>query len=163
MEAPTLDEQVADVARQERIKVLAAEADARWAAKGSYMDRPGHEKGQAQAVPAPALDTERTQPQAQSVRSPGDEDVVSRGATASGTAAGGNDERIDEQRQQQQQQQKKKKKKKAATKERGDDPWKNADARRGGPSETWQPEAWNPTTTTTTNTTKSASPKKGKR
>lgn len=25
-----------------------------------------------------------------------------------------------------------------------EDPWKTADARRGGPSETWQPQAWDP-------------------
>ncbi|KAI1373347.1 hypothetical protein F4677DRAFT_448423 [Hypoxylon crocopeplum] len=57
--APTLDEQASDVARQERVKVLAAEADARWEAKPSLLDVPGREKGQ----PVPTLDTGRTQPQ----------------------------------------------------------------------------------------------------
>jgi NADH dehydrogenase [ubiquinone] 1 alpha subcomplex assembly factor 2 len=59
---PSLAEQTADVARQDRLKILAAEADARWAAKPSLMDMPGKgDKGQA----VPALDTGKTQPQEQ--------------------------------------------------------------------------------------------------
>ncbi|KAH8205735.1 hypothetical protein TruAng_000011 [Truncatella angustata] len=59
---PSLAEQSADVARQDRIRVLAAEADARWEAKPSLADMPGRgEKSQ----PAPALDTDRTQPHIQ--------------------------------------------------------------------------------------------------
>ncbi|OTA60836.1 hypothetical protein K449DRAFT_396119 [Hypoxylon sp. EC38] len=56
---PTLEEQASDVARQERIKLLAAEADARWEAKPSLLDAPGREKGQ----PVPPLNTGRTKPQ----------------------------------------------------------------------------------------------------
>ncbi|KAF7542185.1 hypothetical protein G7Z17_g11809 [Cylindrodendrum hubeiense] len=37
---PTLDEQEDDVVRQERIKVLAAQADARWEAKARVMEAP---------------------------------------------------------------------------------------------------------------------------
>lgn len=37
---PTLDEQRQDVARQERMKVLALQADQRWAAKPSALDAP---------------------------------------------------------------------------------------------------------------------------
>ncbi|KAK0646137.1 hypothetical protein B0T16DRAFT_458091 [Cercophora newfieldiana] len=48
-EPPSLDEQKADVARQERMKVLAAQADARWAAKPSLL---GSDQTSA---PAPAL------------------------------------------------------------------------------------------------------------
>ncbi|KAI5925008.1 hypothetical protein F4810DRAFT_662520 [Camillea tinctor] len=40
-DAPTLSEQAADAARQERMRVLAAEADARWAAKPSLLEMPG--------------------------------------------------------------------------------------------------------------------------
>ncbi|KAI0016295.1 hypothetical protein F4780DRAFT_783351 [Xylariomycetidae sp. FL0641] len=58
---PSLNEQAADVARQERLKVLAAEADARWEAKPSLLDHPGQAKGQ----PVPPLNTEKTQPQEQ--------------------------------------------------------------------------------------------------
>lgn len=39
-EAPTIDEQQYEVARQARMKYLAAEADARWAAKPSAVDAP---------------------------------------------------------------------------------------------------------------------------
>ncbi|KAF2643584.1 hypothetical protein P280DRAFT_478339 [Massarina eburnea CBS 473.64] len=43
-EAPSIAEQQADVYRQDRMKVLAAQADARWAAKPSALDAP--DKGQ---------------------------------------------------------------------------------------------------------------------
>jgi NADH dehydrogenase [ubiquinone] 1 alpha subcomplex assembly factor 2 len=39
-EAPTLEEQRLDVLRQQRMKVLAAEADARWAGKESFLVAP---------------------------------------------------------------------------------------------------------------------------
>ncbi|KAK7179971.1 hypothetical protein DPSP01_009860 [Paraphaeosphaeria sporulosa] len=39
-EAPTMEEQQAEAMRQERIKLLAAQADARWAAKPSAVDAP---------------------------------------------------------------------------------------------------------------------------
>lgn len=39
-EPPTLQEQSVEAMRQERIKVLAAEADARWKAKPSLLDMP---------------------------------------------------------------------------------------------------------------------------
>ncbi|TRX91171.1 hypothetical protein FHL15_007959 [Xylaria flabelliformis] len=38
---PTMQEQIAELQRQARIKVLAAEADARWEAKDSLLDMPG--------------------------------------------------------------------------------------------------------------------------
>ncbi|KAI1754169.1 hypothetical protein F4782DRAFT_45435 [Xylaria castorea] len=38
---PTMQEQIAELQRQARIKVLAAEADARWEAKDSLLNRPG--------------------------------------------------------------------------------------------------------------------------
>ncbi|KAI0452188.1 hypothetical protein F5B21DRAFT_506498 [Xylaria acuta] len=38
---PTMQEQVAELQRQARVKVLAAEADARWEAKDSLLDMPG--------------------------------------------------------------------------------------------------------------------------
>ena len=39
-EPPSIAEQRADIVRQERMKILAAEADARWAAKPSALDAP---------------------------------------------------------------------------------------------------------------------------
>ncbi|KAF3060051.1 hypothetical protein GL218_04746 [Daldinia childiae] len=61
---PTLDEQAGDVVRQERIKVLAAEADARWEAKPSLVGVPGRERGQ----PVPPLNAGQTQPQEHAAR-----------------------------------------------------------------------------------------------
>lgn len=52
-EPPSLAEQTQDVARQARIKLLAAEADARWDAKPSLSDMPVREPKQA----LPASDT----------------------------------------------------------------------------------------------------------
>jgi len=43
---PSLTEQSHDIIRQENLKVLAAEADARWAAKPSFLDSPGQARGQ---------------------------------------------------------------------------------------------------------------------
>ncbi|RFU34522.1 hypothetical protein B7463_g1825, partial [Scytalidium lignicola] len=39
---PSLSEQSSDIVRQETLKVLAAEADRRWAAKPSFLDAPEH-------------------------------------------------------------------------------------------------------------------------
>lgn len=55
---PSLQEQIQDVQRQEKMKILAAQADARWEAKPRVMDAPGREHGQ----PIPALSTMRSQP-----------------------------------------------------------------------------------------------------
>ncbi|XDG01424.1 hypothetical protein ABKA04_001039 [Annulohypoxylon sp. FPYF3050] len=109
-EAPTLDEQAQDLVRREQMKVLAAQADARWEAKPSYLDAPGapgKEKGQ----PVPPFDTGKNQPQEQAARQ------------ASARSEQGK-----------------------KTEQEKDDPWKKA-ARSTGPGETWQPEAWNPTST----------------
>lgn len=55
---PSLEEQTREAFRQERMKVLAAQADARWEAKPRVMDAPGQETGQ----PLPTLNTAQTQP-----------------------------------------------------------------------------------------------------
>ncbi|OLN81472.1 NADH-ubiquinone oxidoreductase assembly factor N7BML [Colletotrichum chlorophyti] len=55
---PTLEEQSREAFRQERMKVLAAQADARWEAKPRLTDAPGQETGQ----PLPALNTAQSQP-----------------------------------------------------------------------------------------------------
>jgi NADH dehydrogenase [ubiquinone] 1 alpha subcomplex assembly factor 2 len=51
---PSLGEQSQDIIRQQNLKVLAAEADARWAAKPSFLDSPGQARGQ----PFPSLEAE---------------------------------------------------------------------------------------------------------
>lgn len=65
---PTLEEQAQEVGRQERMKILAAQADARWEAKPRVMDAPGRAQGQ----PVPALNTAQTQPNAPEMTSAND-------------------------------------------------------------------------------------------
>lgn len=72
---PSLQEQAADVTRQNKMKMLAARADARWEAKPRVMDAPGRQHGQ----PVPALDTAKTQPNAPESKAVNDD------ATASAT------------------------------------------------------------------------------
>lgn len=112
-EAPSLREQAAEMARQEQMKVRAAEADARWAAKPSMMDRPPEQKGQLD----PPLNTGEAQPQEQAATDQRPTPDGSERETAVETSAppGG--------------------------REMKKDPWK----RPTGPSETWQPDAWTPT------------------
>lgn len=106
---PSLAEQQAEVARQENMKTLAAQADARWQAKPSLVDMPVKgNKGQ----PVPALNTVATQSQEQAAQ-------ARQGETGHREGTNG------------------------APKVQ-EDPWKKAAS---GPSETWQPTAWSPTTT----------------
>ncbi|KAI0480150.1 hypothetical protein GGR56DRAFT_255558 [Xylariaceae sp. FL0804] len=137
---PSLAEQRADVARRDRARALAAEADARWEAKPSLLDRPPpppsttdtkekHNKVEGRAEeankhqqPAPPLDTGRTQPQEQAAamrQDPaGPPPPV---ADGDGGGRGGGS-------------------KKPKAPAQAEDPWKRA----SGPSERWQPEAWTP-------------------
>ncbi|CAH0026850.1 unnamed protein product [Clonostachys rhizophaga] len=58
---PSLEEQHGDVARQARMKKLAAEADARWEAKPRVMDAPGATSGQpVRALGSASADPEST-------------------------------------------------------------------------------------------------------
>ncbi|KAM0463773.1 hypothetical protein ACHAO4_000496 [Trichoderma viride] len=50
-EAPTMEEQRAELVRQERMKLLAAEADARWEAKPRVMEAPRGEEEEARRLP----------------------------------------------------------------------------------------------------------------
>jgi len=130
-EPPSVDEQRSDLLRQERIKVLAAEADARWAAKPSYIDGP--EMGQA----APPL------------RSPRREDGPNPAGTLAEdvreTMSSGN--RPDEEPGSSKKEtwgvlQEEEKEKMRTGKQPETDPWKQADA--GVPGQNWQPQGWNP-------------------
>lgn len=93
------------------MKVLAADADARWEAKPSFLDAPGKERGQ----PVPPLNTART------MQLPSQEERAAAPESATRNAA---------QRE---------------TPPGKEDPWKRAKAT--APGETWQPEAWSPTST----------------
>ncbi|KAK2605473.1 hypothetical protein N8I77_008307 [Diaporthe amygdali] len=118
---PSIQEQHAEVRRQHQMKYLAAEADARWAAKPSLLEADGAGAGApgqpGAGQPVPALE--------------------SLGARAGGEGApGGEETRRDAVASGEEQQNA------AARDAERKDPWKQS--RRGGPSEDWQPQAWSP-------------------
>ncbi|KAI8228046.1 NADH-ubiquinone oxidoreductase assembly factor N7BML [Colletotrichum sp. SAR 10_77] len=111
---PSLEEQSSEVVRQERMKLLAAQADARWEAKPRVMDAPGQATGQ----PLPALNTAQRQPIApelESVHATTTESTESIPTQSTPKTS-------------------------AAKKKYGHDPWEQAK----GPGEAWQPQAWVP-------------------
>lgn len=57
---PTFEEQKREEFRQEQMKLLSAQADARWEAKPRLTDAPGQQTAQ----PLPAIDTAQTRPTA---------------------------------------------------------------------------------------------------
>ncbi|KAI1769980.1 hypothetical protein F4818DRAFT_280331 [Hypoxylon cercidicola] len=117
--APSLTEQAEDVTRQARMKVLAAEADARWEAKPGYLDPPPAEApGRSErAQPVPPLDTGRAQPQERAAReSPTPDERQATEAPRQTSSPAAAEEKYD--------------------------PWKRAAP--SAPGETWQPEAWTP-------------------
>ncbi|KAA8565888.1 hypothetical protein EYC84_009700 [Monilinia fructicola] len=110
VEAPTIEELVGDVARQERLKILARQADERWNAKASFLDTP---KMAQQPLPATQSAEVEEEEAVYSKRPARDEirhDVV-----------------VEKQLKEE--------------KKYKEDPWKRE---RGGPSEGWQPKAWDP-------------------
>ena len=115
---PSLGEQRGDEARRGRLRVLAAQADARWEAKPRLVGEPG-------GASAPMLPR------------PGGGDVIREGAEAGGA----------EQQKPAEEQEKllEKQEKKQAERQgeaENDDPWAQAKSR--GPTESWQPSAWDP-------------------
>lgn len=140
---PSITEQSQDLVRQERLKVLAAEADARWAAKPSFLDKPGQQRGQ----PLPAIGVKdpggyappTEPPEKQGVRNAiggGLEDNVQ------GTNTKMKDLLEPEDRQSPDTTgASKQKSPPPEAKVYKEDPWKKA---RGGPSEEWVPQAWDP-------------------
>ncbi|KAK4039981.1 hypothetical protein C8A01DRAFT_16108 [Parachaetomium inaequale] len=148
---PSLAEQRAEVARQARIKVLAAEADARWEAKPRVMEdvSPAGGKKKVLGVRQPAFETERHV-------GPGSKVTAEKRAEAGETSGTGpvtdevklGDSEVVNQREETWKQMKKEaegeggKEREAGKKtEKGPDPWRQD---RGGPSESWQPKAWEP-------------------
>lgn len=142
---PSLTEQSQDLVRQRNLKVLAAQADARWAAKPSFLDAPDRSQ------PIPALELKDQGGYTQTAESPDKKGVRS--------AIGGGLEDIPQsaeetlkpvkeaktsevERKHQEglgQKNKRRQEQPKPVAEPGDDPWKQA---RGGPSEGWQPKAW---------------------
>lgn len=137
---PSIREQSQDLIRQENLKVLAAEADARWAAKPSFLDAPGKKQGQA----LPAMGANDLGGYAMPTELSEKEDVKN-------AVGGGLEDNIqgtnikmkdpletDESQSSDNQPGKTELPPKSTTKE---DPWKKA---RGGPSENWEPQSWDP-------------------
>lgn len=76
---PSLTEQAQDLTRQSHLKVLAAQADARWNAKESFLDSP--KMAQAQPMLGKGMDSSRAQPV-------GHEETLVGTATETGVNAG---------------------------------------------------------------------------
>jgi len=121
-----------DVVRQQQLKVLARQADERWAKKGSFLDSPG--RGQ----PLPATE----------IKDPGGY-VEKTGAETATNLVAGVDDIIKEEKEvvdaktpvSDGSRDVNKRPGRAAEprKAQPEDPWKQT---RGGPSEAWQPKAW---------------------
>ncbi|KAM7193275.1 hypothetical protein V8F20_008470 [Naviculisporaceae sp. PSN 640] len=130
---PSIAEQQAEVARQERLKYLAAQADARWAAKPSLVDGPTHNAGLEQPKPpltSPSMEVNTNQPP--TTRAAQTEAQDSNETSEATTSREKTWEKMLKDEQQQQTTPK-------------SDPWKQAQQYRGsGPSEEWQPKAWDP-------------------
>ncbi|PVH84704.1 hypothetical protein DL98DRAFT_512121 [Cadophora sp. DSE1049] len=130
-EPPSLIEQSQDLVRQRNLKILAAQADARWAAKPSFLDAP--ERSQ----PVPALESKdpggaggvdvASGAREQTRATMGEEESAEKMQTPDGIR-----HRFNERPEEEEKRLKDENKKK-------EDPWKNT---RGGPSEEWQPQAW---------------------
>lgn len=121
---PSIPEQHAEVRRQQQMRLLAAEADARWAAKPSLLDHDGAgAPGQVGAgQPVPALGSRAT---ARGTGGEGEGGDLRAGEARRDAVASGAEQQAAVERD--------------AEKK---DPW--AQSRRGGPSEDWQPQAWTP-------------------
>ncbi|KAF1733859.1 NADH-ubiquinone oxidoreductase assembly factor N7BML [Beauveria bassiana] len=114
---PSLDEQRGDVVRRARMKQLAADADARWAAKPRVMEDPLPRQQAAlpTATEAATMTTKTSAQEPVTLRA----ESKQKAKTQRDEAEDGAEEAVDPK-----------------------DPWKQARTR--GPSEEWQPQAWSP-------------------
>jgi len=131
---PSLEEQAADIARQERMKVLAAQADARWASKANLTGPKAETPGRVMGQPVPALGR-----------------AMARGTASeqlSGRSPKGKDEENPEREKGaavEREETWRKMQEEAKQKSSGSGPWKKATP--SGPGETWQPQTWQPPAT----------------
>ncbi|KXX80482.1 NADH-ubiquinone oxidoreductase assembly factor N7BML [Madurella mycetomatis] len=145
---PSLAEQRADVARQERIKVLAAEADARWEAKPRLVGRDTQGSGvrAALGVREPMTATTGGVPGAVPASEGKERSRPTMAGAVADEAALTDGEVVNQREDTWKRMQEEASAKEKASKGAGgigaSDPWKKA--ARGGPSETWQPQAWDP-------------------
>ncbi|CZT22247.1 uncharacterized protein RCC_08116 [Ramularia collo-cygni] len=127
-EPPSIAEQQYEIARQERMKQLAAEADERWNSIPSFLDAPKRQQPQpAIGVLDPGANAPQTEPlEKQGVRSAvDDQEAVAAAAEGKPTnevrfKGDGRERRA-----------------------REEAPWEKS-APKGGPSEGWQPGTWTP-------------------
>ncbi|PQE27515.1 hypothetical protein CJF30_00007840 [Rutstroemia sp. NJR-2017a BBW] len=137
-DAPSLQELQGDVLRQERLKILAKEADERWAQKKSYLDPPEMQHALPATQPRDGGAYTGTEPRADGkgvknavVEEQGVED--GREAEVRGQA---NEQEVGREVRKGRGVREEKKYK--------EDPWKQA---KGAAGEEWQPQAWNPSDT----------------
>lgn len=119
-EPPSIAEQQNDIIRQERMKLLAAQADERWASKPSALDPPTRQQPIQMLI---SRDTESGVGQMNAEQQAVDENKQP--------------ESVEDVRVQSDETHAKK-----AKSEPKDSPWKAA--QRGGPGEEWQPDSWKP-------------------
>ncbi|KAH6720360.1 hypothetical protein BKA61DRAFT_470902 [Leptodontidium sp. MPI-SDFR-AT-0119] len=135
-EPPSLTEQSQDLVRQRNLKILAAQADARWAAKPSLLDAPERSRSlpvlEAQDPGGAGQVEGSTGILAEGLGEETAKSAVGEGEVEEVQGTDGIRHRFDERLGQEEKRPKEEEKK-------SEDPWKNA---RGGPSEEWQPQAW---------------------
>ena len=129
-EAPTIQEQQQEVLRQQRIKLLAAQADARWAEKPSAVDAPDKQQ--------PIQMLESADPNT-GIRQMNTHQETRDRAEALFPAT---EERVQDEAPQTDAAPTLKTKQPMRTEPR-DSPWKQA-AGKGNPGEEWQPAPWSP-------------------
>lgn len=129
-EAPTIQEQQQEVLRQERIKMLAAQADARWAAKPSAVDAPDKQQ------PTQML---QSRDSSTGIKQTNIDQEIRDSAESLPEVK---EEHIQEEAPQSDAAPTLKKRKPMRT-EPKDSPWKQA-AAKGNPGEEWQPASWSP-------------------
>lgn len=115
---PSIQEQHIELRRQQQMKQLAAQADARWEAKPKMMDVP---PGESTGQPVPALEGRLARA--------GGKEAGQAEVTRTDAIASGEDQVPTQEKPEQKEIEK-------------EDPWKKSS--RGGPSEDWQPQAWSP-------------------
>lgn len=141
-----MTEQSQDLVRQAHLKVLAAQADARWAAKPSLIDMPDGASGRQRGHVVPALRAgdpggyrQEERPDMMAVK----EGIIAEGEVGNNVEGSQTEEHVNQMQSPDRKRHSFARGERAhqAIKENKEDPWKKA---RGGPSEEWQPEAWDP-------------------
>ncbi|KAF2110725.1 hypothetical protein BDV96DRAFT_198910 [Lophiotrema nucula] len=130
-EPPSINEQRADVFRREQMKVLAAEADARWASKPSAMDAPDKQQPahmlESRDVNSGIRQANVDEDARDSTERPRTTEEVEATPQAAAEAQESKETPVSAQ---------------GKVKTPKESPWKQPP--KGGPGEEWQPESWSP-------------------